>query len=107
MKIEIIFQKVGLVPVGTNEAEQTINMQDPLGKPLSIYFNFVDGKAIMTIESWDDRNSIVRDFELELTDACWQDFLVHVFTKHIRPIAKESYPEFDGLIEVSASIFKS
>jgi hypothetical protein len=46
----------------------------------------------------------VRDFELELTDACWQDFLVHVFTKHIRPIAKESYPEFDGLIEVSATI---
>lgn len=104
MKVEIIFQKLGVVPVGTNESSQTINMLDPLGKPLSIYFNFTDGKAIMTIQSWDELNVVVRDFELELTDACWQDFLVHVFTKHIRPIAKASYPEFDGLIEVSATI---
>ena len=104
MDIEVLFKKEGLVPVGTNEVSQIVNLQDPFGKPININFNFTTGKAIMTILSWDDRNSVVRDFDLELPLECWQEFLATTFTNYIRPIAKTTYSEFDGLIELGVTI---
>ena len=40
MDIEVLFKKEGLVPVGTNEVSQIVNLQDPFGKPININFNF-------------------------------------------------------------------
>lgn len=104
MNIEVLFQKEGLVAVGTNEESQTINLQNPLGKPTNINFDFTTGKAIMTIRSWDDRNSVIRDFDLVLPLECWQEFLMTTFSQYIRPIAKENYSEFDGLTELGVTI---
>lgn len=104
MNIEVLFQKLGLVAVGTNESSQIVNLQDPKGKPLQLNFDFTSGKCYMTIESWDDRNSVVRTFELDLTQQAWVDFLTYVFAPHVRPTAKSTYTEFDGLIELGTTI---
>lgn len=95
---------MGLVPVGTNEASQTVNLQDPKGKPTQITFDFTNGKAYMVIESWDNRNVVVRTFELDLSQQAWVDFLTNVFATHIRPTAKATYTEFDGLVELGTTI---
>ena len=104
MNIKVLFQKEGLVSVGTNDQNQTVNMLNPIGTPININFNFQTGIVTMTIKSWDDRNEIVRDFDLEIPIEAWQEFLMTTFTNYIHPIAKETYTEFDGLTELELII---
>jgi hypothetical protein len=104
MNIKVLFQKEGLVPVGTNDENQVVNLLNPIGTPTNVNFNFETGIVTMTIKSWDDRNEIVRDFELELPIEAWQGFLMTTFSNYIRPIAKQTYSEFDGLTELGVEI---
>ena len=106
MNIQVLFQKEGIVPVGTNDQNQTVNLLNPIGTPTNINFNFQTGIVTMTIKSWDDRNEIVRDFDLELPIEAWQQFLMTTFSQYIRPIAKATYSEFDGLIELDIKFNK-
>jgi len=104
MNIEVLFQKLGLVAVGTNESSQIVNLQDPKGKPLQLNFDLTNGKCYMTVESWDDRNSIIRTFELDLPLDAWLMLLGTTFNQHIRPISKATYSEFDGLTELGVKL---
>lgn len=99
MGIDIIFQKIGTVEVGTADPNQKVVMVNPKGKPTAFRIDLVSMSVEMDIKSWDDRNSIYRTYPIQFTPEAWQDFLLQVFEKHIRPIAKESYSEFVDLIE--------
>lgn len=99
MGIDLIFQKIGTVEVGTADPNQKVVMVDPKGKPTAFRIDLESMTVEMDVKSWDDRNAIARTYPIQFTPEAWQDFLVNVFAKHIRPIAKESYPEFVDLIE--------
>jgi tyrosine-protein phosphatase YwqE len=104
MEIKVLFQKEGIVPVGTSETNQIVNLKDPIGQPVSINFNFKTGIVKMVIKSWDDRNEIIREFDLDFPIEYWQQFLMTTFSQNIRPLAKETFPEFDGLNELGVQI---
>lgn len=102
MEINAIFQKQGTVKVGTSEPGQDINLVNPYGKPINISFDFKTGNVIMTIQSWDEdgRNNVIRDYTMPLNQIGWQRFLATSFATDIRPLAKSSFAEFDGLVDV-------
>lgn len=99
----IKFQKEGLVTYGTSEAGQEVNLQDPFGEPLNIAINIANNIIDMEAIAYDDRNSVVRQFPIEMDEAAKIAFL-GFFNDHIRRLAKESYPEFVGLVEVQISL---
>ena len=95
----IKFQKLGLVPVGTNEESQIVNMQDPIGYPITVNINVVNETIEMAINATDDRNNIVRTYDLTMDEQAKLAFL-QFFSNEIRRIARDSYDEFKDLIEV-------
>lgn len=101
--MKIKFQKQGLVTYGTSEQGQEVNLKDPFGEPLHLSTNIATNTITMTAIAYDDRNSIVRDFPIQMDDAAKIAYLTF-FNEHIRRLAKASYPEFDGLIEVEVSL---
>ena len=101
--MKIKFQKEGLVTYGTSEPSQQVNLQDPFGEPRFITTNIETNELIMTAIAYDDRNSIVRDFPIQLDDDAKMAYLAF-FNDHIRRLAKASYPEFVGLVEIEVSL---
>jgi hypothetical protein len=94
----IKFQKLGLVPVGTNEESQTVNLQDPIGFPINVNINIINETIELTINANDNRNSIVRSYDLQMDEQAKLAFL-QFFGNEIRRIARDSYDEFKDLVE--------
>lgn len=97
------FQKEGIVPVGTADETQIVNLLNPFGYPTNLTVNIVENSMVLTILAYDERNNVVREYPLQLDHDAKMAFLMF-FAQHIRRIAKLSYPEFDGLIELAPEL---
>jgi hypothetical protein len=101
--MKILFKKQGLVTYGTSEQGQEVNLQDPFGEPLNMTTNIETNEVVLTAIAYDDRNSVVRSFPIQLDDAAKIAYLTF-FNDHIRRLAKDTYPDFVGLVEIDISL---
>ena len=102
--MDLTFKKEGLVTVGSYDDTYSINLQDPYGKPIELNFNLETETLTMAILSWDDRNSVVRQYNFGLPTQAWFVLLQGIFEPYIREIARNNYPEFSGLTQIYDSI---
>lgn len=97
------FQKDGLVTVGTSEPSQSINLQNPIGYPTDVSVNLQTREIYLTIYASDDRNSVVRNYTLQLDQQAIMSFL-NFFTNDVRRIARDNFYEFVGLTELPPTL---
>ena len=93
------FYKEGIVVVDAGDGDQPWTFENPFGEPLEIKINLSKGSASMTVKINDHLNEVVKTYTIPM-DAEMGGSVYTLFQEHVRRIAKETYPEFDGLVEV-------
>lgn len=93
------FYKEGIVTVDANDGDVPWTFENPFGEPLSIGVDLINNTSTMTVKINDSLNEVVKTYTIPM-DAPMGGAVYNLFQDHIRRIAKDTYPEFDGLEEV-------
>lgn len=94
------FQKVGVVTVGTADPDQQVNLQDPIGHPVEINFNFVTESLLLTISASDGLNTVGRHYPIQMDEQA-MNAIIGLFAQHVQRLARKQYSEFQDLQEVT------
>jgi len=92
------FYKEGIVTIDNGDGDAW-TFENPTGEPLDVNLNLLNGPATMTVKVNDHLNEVVKTYEIQM-DEEMGGAVYALFQEHVRRIAKEMYPEFDGLVEV-------
>lgn len=97
---KIKYKKAGLVPFGTHEPSQTVNLQDPEVFPAEVVYN-VDLETLSVTVSGTDkdgRNQVARIFPVSLS--AQEKATPHNFIENVVLPRLAAYPEFQGMTKV-------